>query len=233
MRTMKTMFVAIVVVLCAGIASAQTQTGETLEMRIERLKAQKTEAQGNESLRERQIRERAEEIKAERSAKDAEKERRENDSDEMRQARREAEKAEKKDKKAEDGARKALTSVDLLGCDPATVWISPDIGNRSGLKSSYLYSMSLVTVVNRRPVPVSITSTLHGALIRNLCSGGSVTLTFAARPNTGGYEQIVMTAISQSAGSGTRTDSRNISVYPNRDLNSRQITSDLWELREW
>ncbi len=222
-------FVAIVFVLGVGVASAQAPAGETLEHRIERLKAEEVKRIENETPRDRLIRLRAEEIMAEKARKEAEEKVKALDSSEMKQARKEVEKEEKEQKKAKERSFKAVNSVDLHGCDPEAVWVNPALGNNWGLRPSSIYSMVMVTIVNRYQQSTDVVSSLHGTLVKGLCSGGRVTITFAARSTTPSSMQIVLTAIGQSLGAGTQVDSRTISLWKS-DYNSRQIQSQLWEL---
>ncbi len=223
-------FIAIMFMLGgACVASAQTPSREPLEQRIERLKAEEQKKLENESPRDRLIRLRAEEITVQKARKYAEDKVKSLDSPEMKQARKEIENREREQRKAGENLSKTFATLDLHGCDHATVQPSPAIGNSWGLRSSSIYSMVLVTIVNRRSVPVQISSTMHGTLVGNLCAGGRVTIPFASRSTTANYTQVLLTAVGQSAGP-TQVESKSINLYGNRDYNSRQVMSELWEL---
>ena len=218
-----------VLVMLGGACVASAQTPETLEQRIERLKAEDQKKLEEESPRERRIRALAEELKIVKAEKEAEEARKKSDSSEMKEARKMFEKAERKEMEAKERTSRALTSVDLHGCDYTTVRVNPTIGNNWGLRPSSIYSMVFVTIVNRRLTPVQISSTMHGTLVGNLCAGGRVTIPFASRSTTANYTQVLLTAVGQSAGP-TQVESKSINLYGNRDYNSRQVMSELWEL---
>ena len=148
----------------------------------------------------------------------------------MKQARKEIERREKEEKKAGKNLSNALSTVGLSGCDLSLVWVNPSIGNSWELRKSSIYSMVSVTIVNRSGIPVDITSTFHGTLIRGLCSGGQVTIPFSIRSYNPSSMQVTLPATTRSMGAGTQVDSRTISLYRNSDYNSRRVDSQLWEL---
>lgn len=219
-----------VLFMLGGTCVASAQTSETPEQRIERLRAEEAKRIENETPRDRLIRLRAEEIRIAKARKEAEEKVKALDSPEMKQARKEIEKAEKREKKANQQAFNALATVDLHGCEPGTVWINSSIGNSWELRKSSIYSMVSVTIVNRSGMPVDITSSFHGDLIRGLCSGGQVTIPFSIRSYNPSSMQVTLTATTRSMGAGTQVDSRIINLYRNSDYNSRRVDSQLWEL---
>lgn len=120
------------------------------------------------------VEERAEEIKAEKTAKARIEEYRKKDTPEMRKARKEIERTQKDLKSQAKKMARAYDRADIYGCDEDSVYINP--------RATGFYSINPhVKLRVKNPYPFSIN--IHdesGLVVGDLCPGGSMTL-FRAR----------------------------------------------------
>jgi hypothetical protein len=151
-----------------------------------------------EQMQQRVI-ERAREIERREAEEKVLKELAEQDTPAMRKARKEIERENKEEQKFQKRAARAQLNANVQNCTRGTVHIDQKVGNDWGLKRSSLYQNVTVIIVNNSEQPIDVSSTRHsGTLVGNLCSGGSATLTFSARPNDAMMVQMFLTATSTS-----------------------------------
>lgn len=150
----------------------------------------------------------------------------------LRKAHRQREKDEKSSQKVADKIRISRNSVDLNGCTPSeSYWVNPRIGTEYGLKPSSANSSMAVTIVNPLQYGnvVDITSSLHQELVKSLCSGGTIVITFAARNLGPSNEQIQLTARAQKDGR-TVMSTFSFSLQTVYDSRYRQTEARTWRL---
>ncbi len=173
---------------------------------------------------EREILARAAEIEAKKATAAAQRAKEVGDSPSIRQARRERAKADKKTKGDAERRAKFLASSRLVGCEPDTVEIFP-LDQRFD-PFAIFPSMVRIRVVNTSSQPIDIETSFHGygPLVRNLCPGGSLSLSF----KLGSMEesqQVPLTAITMTPEGQVGTQERMFWLQKNgRNQNVRNET---------
>lgn len=146
-------------------------------------KPEAPEAKASPSPEEAQelVRLRAEEIRLKKENERLLRELSKQDDPEMKEARRELQReAEERAKRAERN-RKAVAEAALEGCDPATVEVKP---YGQDFQPFAMFPVTLVVrVVNTGNAPITIETAFRGlgTVVRNLCGGGSINISFKLR----------------------------------------------------
>lgn len=176
MRTLNALIILGILVLCGGKSFAQEtqKPGETIEQRLERLKADKIARQATETAREKEIRLRAEALKLKEELQAIEKEQRANESKEMEKARKIVQKNESRTKKFVETVRTAYVNAAITGCDAREV---EDILVEPRAAGSHSWQAYVkVRVTNQEDFIVDTIEDESGMVVSNLCSHGSLTL---------------------------------------------------------
>ena len=208
-------------VFCARLVSAQTSS-ETLEQRIERLKAIEAKKALNETTEDRVLRLRAEQIRIERELKKAREDVKRTATPEMRQAMSEAEKSQKSERRQQE----ALERAEISGCDVGTIWVHPDAVPQRSISSTVR-----IRVFNPEPVSVNIEDSRHGVVVLGLCPGGSMTLFRARSLFDPDYLQFRFTALAMLGGRMATAESQSytLSSYDWSSGGGRQ--EDEWKIQ--
>jgi hypothetical protein len=176
---------------------------------------------------EREILARAAEIEAKKATAAAQKAKEVGDSPAIRQARRDHAKEERRNKKASEQRAKMIVSSRLVGCDADTVAIFP---LDQGFDPFAIFPSTLrIRIVNTSPVPIDIETPFrgYGPLIRNLCPGGSVNVTFKLG-STEESQLVPMTAISMTPDGVPMTQERQFFIQKN--LRTQNIRNEIWNV---
>ena len=218
----------VVLLLLANFARSEGREGQ------EGQKPASSSVEDELRKRDEIISRRAKTIEEEKAIKKLEEELRKNETDAHKKARKEQEKEEKRAVKQKGREETAIHSVDLRGCreesEMADLWVNPAVGNERELRSSSVYSSFTVTIVNEGQVPISIRSTRHGELIRDMCSGGRLDLIFTATYETPQSLDFQLVAVGQSLGSGTLSESINVSLHHVDNYRDRRQEGRVWTL---
>jgi hypothetical protein len=173
------------------------------------------------------IRLRAEQIELQKKIVELEKQVVKSDTPSMKQARKEV--VSKLRAEAVEAAETARDSINaqVTGCDPATVWISPKVSERSRWRV-----MTTIEVINVSAIPIDEirAGSGYGVVVRNLCPGGSITLSFVLRWEDSDNVRIPLTAISRTAEGGIAVAQSSANLNRMSIRHSR-VTSRVWQVR--
>lgn len=221
---------AILAIIMSFSCLAQSQAEEVLDKKLENRAAsvmQKVSADDpNLTPREREIKILARQIELQEEIKRLESQKRKIETQSEKRARKEIERREKTENKLQKRAESTISNAQISGCAPDSVWVSP-----RATMNSLLRVMSVVRVTNSGTLPVDIESPLYGGiLVRGLCSGGSITLSFVLRWEEPDQLQIPLTAISRPTDGGVATDQ--FQTYLNRyDIQYNRVRAQTWMVR--
>lgn len=176
--------------------------------------------------REREIKLRARELELQEELKKLEERKRKLETPSERKARKEIERQEKLARRAERGEQVTTANAEVTGCPEGTVWVS----RRATQRSSWRV-MVLVRITNTGALPIDVESPLYGGvLVRDLCSGGGVTLSFTLGWADQDQVQIPLTAISRPPDGGLATDQ--FFMYISKfDIQSNRVRTLVWQTR--
>ena len=180
----------------------------------------------NLTPREREIKIRAREIELQKELKKLNEKKRKMETPSERQARKEIERQERNHSRLENDELRSENNAEISGCPDGTVWISKRATQRSNWRV-----MTMVRITNTGTLPVDIESPLYGGvLVRDLCSGGSVTVSFALGWSDPDQLQIPLTAISRPQDGGLAT--ADFYTYVSKfDIQSNRVRTQTWLVR--
>lgn len=178
--------------------------------------------------RERAIKIRAREIELREELKKLESAKRKLDTPNEKKAWKQIEREEKAERNAQREELRKVGNAELSGCAPDSVWVS-----RRATERTMWRVMTLVRITNTSALPINIESPLYGGdLVRNLCSGGSVTLSFVIAWTDADQLQIPLTAVARPDDGGILTDQ--FQTYLSRwNVQSQRVTTQVWQARPY
>lgn len=237
MRTLRLIaFVAMLVVISGGYTFAADKKPkkteiEKLEERIAQLEKEPPSERLEREKDEKDRRAAIEKLRNKRNTLIL-KDQRKGEDPELTRVRSKRVKNEKKAKDVEDKIRRSRNSIELSGCPlDDTIWVNPSVGTEYGLKPSSANSSFVVTIVNPRQnnYNVDIMSSLHGELIKTLCPGGELMITFAARNWGPQSDQVTLTARTEVSGK-TLLGTFTFNLQNVTDSRYRTTDSRVWRL---
>ncbi|MBI4155859.1 MAG: hypothetical protein HY507_01335 [Candidatus Zambryskibacteria bacterium] len=207
------------IVFLVAFAEAQTPVTETPEQKVVRLRAVEIEA--------REAREKAEaELKK-------------SDTPAMTKARKEIGKEAKRVAERDKKAAEVLQNANVTGCknvaaegaDIADANLDIVYVSYNAVRSSRFHVMVSVIVTNLGTLPLDLQTSFrgYGPLIKNLCSGGSVTLSFPLNWEDADYVQVPLQAIARTPDGRVATESRIFTLNRWNQQNFR-VDNQIWEI---
>lgn len=220
---------AIILLILLGVSTALAQDipkgQETLEQRIARLTALEAKKIANETPEDKLIRLRAEKIRIDRETKEAEDAVRKNDSADMKAARKQVETENKGAESLRKEEAKVLSRAAISGCTNVNV-------DARAEQTSWLNVTTSVRIVNTTPMTWNIQTPSRnlGVIVKGLCPGGSITLSFARTFADSLSENIALVAVSQPlVGNTVITEQFSLSLYAG-NIDYQQHTSSVWQI---
>ena len=174
------------------------------------------------------VRLRAEKIELEKKIKEAEDAQKKSDSPAMKKARKEIEKENKRIANREKKQTEAVTQANVIGCDPIT---SVEINPGATRYSSWFGNTLVIRLVNESALTIdSIETSFHryGWVVRNICPGGSLTISFMLDWQDPDSMQVPFKAISRDAGGGMAIEERQF--YINRNNQYQRVDNQVWNI---
>lgn len=143
------------------------------------------------------------------------------------QVRREVESAEQARLAARQNEARKVANAQVTGCPAGSVWVSDSVADKSRWRV-----MATVEVINVGALALDEirAGAGYGVVVRNLCSGGSVTLHFVLRWQDSDQVSIPLTAIARPPDGGVAT--ADFSTYLSRwNVQYNRVTSSVWQVR--
>ncbi len=181
-------------------------------------------------------------ISAKKAEKDAKEALKKADTPAMKVARQELTAEQKTIARQEKTAREVVSSAQMVGCKsiatitevalnprlagPATVIVSP-----YGTRTSRVNVMTSVRILNIGTFPIDIESPLtrYGVLVRNLCSGGAITLSFTLNWEDQNQLTIPLLAIARTPDGRVATEEMSLTLDRYRQENQR-VDARTWRV---
>ncbi len=219
-----TLVALVALIAFSGAAYAQEKTPDALE---EFILAKSVTPQG-ETPEDKKVRMRAIELAVKERLELLAKEARKSESRLDKKAREQVEKEDKNTAKHEHEERKAISHANVVGCPADSVWVSSNAENYD------VFNVGVeLTVVNTTPLYKDIRTSFHGfgTVVRGLCPGGSITLSFRRQmAKDSSSVQIPLAAVSEpNPAQGVIVEERNFYLNVS-DVQYNRVRSETWEL---
>lgn len=168
----------------------------------------------------------AQSLEMARKASELNKKAKSSEPDSMRKVRKQEERAEKLQYEEQQDQLRKINNSQLTGCDADSVWVS-----RRAVQTTNWRVMTKVRITNMGTLPIDVESPLYGGLlVKNLCSGGSITLSFVLKWEDSDQVQIPLMALSRPPDGGVATEQ----FYANLNrwnIQYNRVTSQIWQVR--
>jgi len=204
--------------------------------------SQATSAQKTpEEIMQEIVRLRAQEIEAQDARKKAEEALEKKDSPAMKRARKEIEKEQKRLAKQEEEAAETLMDAKVVGCKNVVVMDDLNVTNldrdtvevsSNATKGSRFRVMLSLRIINNDVLAFDTIETSfrgYGPVVRNLCSRGSVTLTFNLAWEDADSVDIPITIVARPPDGGIATTTRTFNLNK-LNQQSRRVDNQNWEV---